>query len=124
MQSIYNYVLETNHVSWVYSAAAVLHLPFVQHVMIFHILSMFCTFTLVLFEVCVQCPVWMHYVVTWFPSMLLRYCLNDFGMIPVDPVITGITVAFTFHMHWISVVWSLYFIISDYYYYYYYYYYY
>ena len=64
MKSIYNYIRETNHVSRVYSAAAVLYLPFVQHVMIFHILNMFCTFTLVLSKVCVQCPVWMHFVVT------------------------------------------------------------
>jgi hypothetical protein len=64
MQSIYNYILETNHVSRVYSAAAVLHLPFVQHVMIFHILNMFCTFTLVLYKICVQCPIWMRFVVT------------------------------------------------------------
>jgi hypothetical protein len=43
--------------------------------------------------------------------MLLRYCLSDFEMVPVAPVITGITFAFTFHMR-------------NYYYYYYYYYYY
>jgi len=33
-----------------------------------------------------------------FPSMLLRYCLSDFEMVPVTPIITGITFAFTFHM--------------------------
>ena len=44
MSSIYNNILEINHISRVYSAAAVLHLPFVLCVMIFHILSMFCTF--------------------------------------------------------------------------------
>ena len=64
MQSIYNYILETTHVSRVNSAAAVLHLPFVQHVMIFHIVNMFCPFTLVLSRVCVQCPIRMCFVVT------------------------------------------------------------
>ena len=39
-------------------------------------------------------------------------------MVPVAPIITGITVVFTFHIHLISIVRSLY-----YYYYYYYYYY-
>jgi len=33
---IYNYILETNHVSRVYSVAAVLYLQFVLHVMLFH----------------------------------------------------------------------------------------
>jgi len=35
MQGIYNYIPETNHVSRVYSVAAVLHLQFVPHVMLF-----------------------------------------------------------------------------------------
>ena len=37
MQSIYNYIPETNHVSRVYSVAAALYLQFVLHVMLFHI---------------------------------------------------------------------------------------
>jgi len=43
--------------------------------------------------------------------MLLTYFLNDFEIVPVAPIITGITLVFTFHMRCI------------YYYYYYYYYY-
>jgi len=35
MQGIYNYIPETNHVSRVYSVAAVLYLQFVPHVMLF-----------------------------------------------------------------------------------------
>ena len=35
MQAIYNYIPETNHVSTVYSVAAVLYLQFVLHVMLF-----------------------------------------------------------------------------------------
>ena len=59
-----------------------------------------------------------------FPVMLLTYFLNNFEILPVANVITGITFIFTFHMRCISVVRSLYFrISSDYYYYYYYYYY-
>jgi hypothetical protein len=50
--------------------------------------------------------------------MLLRYFLNDFEMIPVAPVITGITFVFTFHMRCISIVRSFYFIFIYYYYYY------
>ena len=35
---------------------------------------------------------------SWLPGMLLTYFLNDFEMVPVAPVITGITVVFTFHI--------------------------
>jgi len=35
MHGIYNYIPETNHVSTVYSVAAVLYLQFVLHVMLF-----------------------------------------------------------------------------------------
>jgi hypothetical protein len=30
--------------------------------------------------------------------MLLTYFLNDFEIVPVAPIITGVTLAFTFHM--------------------------
>jgi hypothetical protein len=30
--------------------------------------------------------------------MLLRYCLSDFEIVPVTPIITGITFAFTFYV--------------------------
>jgi hypothetical protein len=41
--------------------------------------------------------------------MLLTYFLNDFEIVPVAPIITGITFVFTFHMRCISIVRSLYF---------------
>jgi hypothetical protein len=46
---------------------------------------------------------------------MLTYFLNDFEMVSVAPIITGITFVFTFHMRRISIV-------RIYYYYYYYYY--
>ena len=62
--------------------------------------------------------------------MLLAYFLNDFEIVPVVPVITGIIFVFTLHMRCISIVRSLHFkifsasfLITYYYYYYYYYYY-
>ena len=39
-----------------------------------------------------------------FPGMLLMYFLNDYEIVPVAPIITGITFVFTFHMRCISVV--------------------
>jgi hypothetical protein len=56
MHGIYNYTPETNHVSGVYSVAAVLYLLFVLHVMLFCQGNMFCTFPLALSVVCsAQC---------------------------------------------------------------------
>ena len=37
------------------------------------------------------------------------YFLNDFEMVQFAPIITGITLVFTFHMRCISIVRSLYF---------------
>jgi hypothetical protein len=34
--------------------------------------------------------------------MLLAYFLNDFEIVPVAPIITGITLAFTFHSYYYS----------------------
>jgi hypothetical protein len=45
--------------------------------------------------------------------MVLMYFINDFEMVWVTPVITGITLVFTFHIHCISIVRSLYFKISQ-----------
>jgi len=56
MQGIYNYAPETNYYSRVYSVAAVLYLQYVLHVMSFRTLNMFYSFTLLLSEVYVQCP--------------------------------------------------------------------
>jgi len=47
------------------------------------------------------------YLISCFHVMLLRYCLSDFEMVPVAPVIIGITFAFTFHIRWISITRSL-----------------
>jgi hypothetical protein len=42
---------------------------------------------------------------------LLRYCLRYSGMVPGAPIINGINFAFTFHMRWISITRSFYFIL-------------
>jgi hypothetical protein len=64
---------------------------------------------------------------SWFPGMLLTHFLNYFEMVPVAPIITGITLVSTFHMRCISIVRHVECKnksnTSNYYYYYYYYYY-
>ena len=37
-------------------------------------------------------------LISYLPGMLLRYFLNDFVMVPVAPVITCMTLVFTFPM--------------------------
>ena len=54
---------------------------------------MFRTFTLALSAVCVcsaQYGVFCSSLILCFPGMLLRYCLSDFEMVPVAPVVTGL----------------------------------
>ena len=55
-KQFYNYTPETNHVSRLHAVAAVLYLQFVLQVMLLCRWNMFCTFMLVLSEVCLQCP--------------------------------------------------------------------
>jgi hypothetical protein len=43
-------------------------------------------------------------MISCFSGILLRYFLNDYGMIPVAPVITGVTFAFTFCMQCTSLL--------------------
>ena len=59
-----------------------------------------------------QCLIWLFSVVprtSWLPGMLPTYFLNHFEMMPVAPIVTGITAVFIFHIRWISTVRSLYF---------------
>ena len=77
---------QTNHISTVYSVAAVLYLQFVLHVMLFRQYNMFCTYTLALPAVCVLCPIWLFFcssLISPFPGMLLRYCVSNFVTVPV-----------------------------------------
>jgi len=39
MKDIYNYIPETNHVSRVFSVAIILYLPFISHVILFHLFN-------------------------------------------------------------------------------------
>ena len=90
MQGIYDYIPETNHFARVCSVVAVLYLQFVLHIMLFCPWNMFFTFTLALSILCVQCPIGCFFIslISLFPGMLPRYCMSDFEMVPVAPIIT------------------------------------
>ena len=65
MQCIYTYIPEIIHVPREYSVAAILQLLFMVHIALLSMLNV-CTFTSVLSDVCVLCPIWLFSVVPWF----------------------------------------------------------
>jgi len=42
-------------------------------------------------------------LISRFADVLLRYFVNDFGMVPVDPIVTSIVFVCTFHMRCIFI---------------------
>jgi hypothetical protein len=57
--------------------------------------------------VCVQCPIWLIFcssLILCSPVALLKCFMNDFEMVPVSPVITGIIFIFIFHICSIYIV--------------------
>ena len=110
MQVIYVYVPETNHVCQEYSVATVLSLLFVVHIALFPMLNRLYFYISTFRSMCAvpSMAVFCSSLTSWIPGTLLRYFLNDFEMVPVAPVITGIKLVFTFQMRCVSTVRSLY----------------
>jgi hypothetical protein len=63
MKGIYTYIPETNNVPKQYNVAAILSLLFMVPISLVRVLTLQCTFTLALSEVCEQCPIWQFSVV-------------------------------------------------------------
>ena len=104
MQDLHTHITETNHVPREYIIAAILSLFMVP-------LSLVPALALLCFYISIFVPniaIFCSSLTSQFPGMLLTYFLNDFEMVPVAPIITGITLAFTLHMRCISIVRSLY----------------
>ena len=80
MHNMYNYIPETNHLSRVYSVAAILYLQFVLHAMLFRPCNVLCVY-ITAFRSMYAMPdraVFCSSLISCFPVMLLRYCLSDF----------------------------------------------
>jgi len=123
MQGIYIYIPETNYVPGEYSVAAILLLLFMVLTSLVSMLKLWYFYTSTSRSMCAvpNMAVFCSSLTSYFPGMLLTYFLNYYEIVPVAPIISGITFVFTFHMRCISIVRSLYFrIFSAYYYYYYY----
>jgi len=100
MKGVYVDTPETNLVSRVNSVSVVLYLQFVLHVMLFRMSNVLYFYISSLRSMCAvhSMAVFCSSLIQCFPGMVLRYCLNDSEMVPVTPVITGITFEFTFLM--------------------------
>jgi len=106
MQGIYTYIPETNHVPRKHSVATILMLLFMVLISLVPALTPLCLYISTSRSMCAvpNMAVFCSSLTWWFPGMLLTYILNDFEMVPVAPIITGITFVFTFHMRCISIV--------------------
>ena len=107
MQGIYTYIPETNYVFREYSVAAILLLLFMVLISLVSVLNLLYLYISTFRNMCAV-P---NTAVFWISltSCYSRYFLNDFEIVPVSPIITGITFVFTFQMRCISTVSSSYF---------------
>ena len=110
MQGIYTYIPETNYVPRVYSVAAILLLLFMVIISLVSVVNLL-YFYISTFRSSCALPNMAVFCssLTCFPGMLPTYFLNDFEIVPVAPVITGITFVFYIPHARISIVRSLYF---------------
>jgi len=115
MQGIYTYIPEINYVPREYSVAAILLLLFMVLISLVSVLNLLCFYSSTFRSMCAvpNMAVFRISLTSCFPVMLLTYFLNDFEIVPVAPIITGITFVFTFHMRCISIVRSLGYILES-----------
>ena len=93
MQGIYTYIPETNYVSREYSVAAILLLLFMVLISLVSVLNLLYFYIITFQSMCAvpnMADFWSSFT-SYSPGMLLTYFLNDFEIVPVTPIITGIT---------------------------------
>jgi hypothetical protein len=93
MRGIYTYTPNTNHVPREYIVAANLLLLFMVPISVVPALTLLYFYVSTFRSVCAvpNMTVFCSSLTSWFPGMLLTYFLNDFYMVPVAPIFTGIT---------------------------------
>ena len=111
MQGSHTRIPGTNHFPRGYIVAAILSLLFMVPLCLVPALALMFFYVSIFQSMCAvpNMAVFCISLTSWFPGMSLTYFLNDLEMVPVAPIITGITLVFTFHMHCIFIVRSLYF---------------
>ena len=106
MQGIYTYIPETKYVPREYSVAVILLLLFMALISLVSVLNLLYFHISTFRSMCAvpHMAVFCSSVTSCFPGTLLTYFLNDFEIVPVAPIITGITFVFTFHMPFIIII--------------------
>ena len=96
MQGIYTYIPETNYVRRECSVAPILLLLFMVLISLVSVLNLLYFYISTFRSMCAvpNMAVFWSSLTSWFPGMLLTYFLNDFEIVPVAPIITGITFVF------------------------------
>ena len=100
MQGIYTYIPETNCVPRKYGVAAILLFLFMVLISLVSVLNLLYFYISTSRSMCAvpNMAVFCSFLTSWFPGMLLTYFLNGFEIVPVTPIITGITFVFTCHI--------------------------
>jgi hypothetical protein len=98
MQGIYTYIPATNHVPREHCVVTILMLLFMLPILLGPALTPLYLYVSTFRSMCAvpNMAVFCSSLTSWFPGMLLTYFLNDFEIVPVAPIITGITFVFTF----------------------------
>jgi uncharacterized membrane protein len=104
MQGIYTYIPETNNVSKEYNVAAILSLLFMAPISLVPALTVIYFYISTFRSMCAvpNMAVLCSSLTSWFPGMLLTYCLNDFEMVPVAPIITGLLLLLLLHKLYVA----------------------
>jgi hypothetical protein len=111
MQGIHTRIPETNHVPRGYIVASILSLLFIVPLFLVPAFALLFFYVSTFRSKCIcavpNMAVFCSSLTSWFPGMSLTYFLNYLEMVPFAPIITSITLVFTFHMRCISIVRSL-----------------
>ena len=93
MQGIHTHIPETKHVPREYIVAAILSL-FMVPLSLVSTLALLCFYVSTFRSMCAvhNMAVFCSFLTSWFPGILLTYFLNDFEMVSVAPIITGIII--------------------------------
>ena len=99
MQGIYTCIPETNYVPREHRVAAILVLQFMVLISLVPALTLLYLYVSTFRSMCAvpNMTVFCSSLTSWFPGMLLAYFLNDFEMVPLAPIFTGITLLLLFN---------------------------
>ena len=89
MQGIYTHTPETHYAPREYSVAAILLLLFMVLISLVSGLNLLYFYISTFRSMCAvpNMAVFCSFLTSWFPGMLLTYFLNNFEIVPVDPII-------------------------------------